>query len=383
VQADSDQEPSLSIVMPTLNEEEGIGECMERAKSAIAELGVVSEIIISDSSTDRTPEIARKRGAIVIEPDEGGYGNAYRYAFERARGEYIAMGDADTTYDFEELTKLLKLANQDDVDITMGSRLEGKIKSGAMPPLHQYIGNPLLTRFLNTFYDAGVSDAHSGLRVLNRDAYERLELETTGMEFASEMIMDAAAKDMVIEEVPITYHEREGEETLDSFKDGWRHVKFMLMNAPGYLFTVPAAILTVLGVLVMGLSLSGVQISGIAFGLQTMAVGILLTVMGYQVGSLTMFSSVVTNPIREPSDPITDLVQTKFKLAHGASLGLFTFSTGAFVLGYAAVAWTIQGYAAVPSPSMSLAAVTLILIGVQTVFYSFFLSMLKGTELTA
>ncbi|WP_084802576.1 glycosyltransferase family 2 protein [Halorientalis sp. IM1011] len=376
VQRDSDQEPSLTIVMPTLNEEEGITECMDRAKTAIEELGVFAEIIVSDSSTDRTPEIARDLGAIVVEPDEGGYGNAYKYAFERARGEFVAIGDADTTYDFEELPKLVKLATRDDVDIAMGSRLEGEIKPGAMPALHQYVGNPLLTAFLNTFYDAGVSDAHSGLRVLDADALDRLDLETTGMEFASEMIMDAAAKDMTIAEEPITYHEREGEATLDSFRDGWRHVKFMLVNAPGYLFSLPAALLTLAGIAVMGLSLFGTQMGSVTFGLQTMIGGSLITIVGYQVGTLAMFSSIATDPIREPRDPITSRIRENFKLEHGASIGVGLFLLGALALSYAVVGWTIEGYAAVPSATVNLLASTVTLLGVQTIFCSFFLSML-------
>ena len=200
----SDLEPVLSIVMPTLNEEEGVVECINRIKNAVKELGITAEIIISDSSTDRTPELAAANGAIVVEPDEPGYGYAYRYAFERARGDYIAIGDADTTYDFEELPKLFEKVSRGDADMVMGSRLEGEIKDGAMPPLHQYVGNPLLTRFLNAFYDAGVSDAHSGMRVFSQRALAELDLDTTGMEFASEMIMDAGARDLTIEEVPIT-----------------------------------------------------------------------------------------------------------------------------------------------------------------------------------
>jgi len=379
VQRDSDQEPSLTIVMPTLDEERGIGECMARAKAAIASLGVVSEIIVSDSSTDRTPEIAHEKGAIVVEPDGDGYGNAYKYAFEHARGEYVAIGDADTTYDFEELPKLVRLARRDDVDIAMGSRLEGEIKPGAMPLLHRYVGNPLLTTFLNTFYDAGVSDAHSGLRVLDSEALERLDLETTGMEFASEMIMDAAAKDMTIEEVPITYHEREGEATLDSFRDGWRHVRFMLVNAPGYLFSLPAAVLTAVGVTVMALSLFGARLGSATFGLQTMIGGSLITIVGYQVGTLAMFSSVATNPIREPRDPITNRIRSQSSLEHGASLGLVLFGAGALVLGYGVVAWTMTGYDVVPSATVNLLASTVAMIGLQTVFCSFFLSMLAST----
>jgi len=181
--------PQLSVVMPTLNEESGIRTCIDWIKTAIEELQVPTEIIISDSSTDRTPEIAREMGAIVVEPDGKGYGYAYRYAFERTRGAYIAMGDADTTYDFKQIPRLLTHLEETGADMVMGSRLDGEIKNGAMPTLHQYIGNPALTRFLNTFYRAGVSDAHSGFRIFTREAYETMDWETTGMEFASEMIM--------------------------------------------------------------------------------------------------------------------------------------------------------------------------------------------------
>lgn len=380
VQENSRQEPSLTVIMPTLNEEEGIAECIDRIKTAVLELGVTTEIIISDSSTDRTPEIAREMGAIVYEPDEGGYGSAYKYAFERARGNYVAIGDADTTYDFEELPKLVRLATKEDVDMSMGSRLEGDIKPGAMPSLHQYVGNPLLTRFLNAFYDAGVSDAHSGLRVLDREALDALELRTTGMEFASEMIMDAAAKDMSIEEKPITYHEREGEATLESIPDGWRHVKFMLVNAPGYLFSAPAMLLGLLGSLLMGLSLAGTGVGGVTFGLETMIVGSLLTVAGFQVGSLAVFSSVATNPIRQPSDPITKWLQGSFELERGASLGLLVFGVGALGLAYGAISGTITGYAPVSPASVVLLASTVTLIGLLTVFSSFFMGMVDGPE---
>ncbi|MBX0288242.1 glycosyltransferase family 2 protein [Halomicroarcula sp. F28] len=380
VGADSTQSPALTVIMPTLNEEEGITECIERIKTAVVEMQVSTEIIISDSSTDRTPEIAREMGAIVVEPDVGGYGSAYKHAFERARGDYIAIGDADTTYDFEELPKLIRLATKDDVDMTMGSRLEGDIKPGAMPSLHQYIGNPLLTRFLNTFYDAGVSDAHSGMRVIDREALEELELKTTGMEFASEMIMDAAAKDMTIEERPITYHEREGEATLDSFQDGWRHVRFMLVNAPGYLFTAPATLFVLLGAAVMGLSLGGVQLGPVTFGLQTMVAGSLATLVGYQIGALAIFSSVATNPIREPSDPITNLVRDRLSLEKGAAMGLVVLGLGLVMLSFGFIAWMLDGSGALPSPSVNLLAATITLLGVTTVFSSFFLGTIKRAK---
>ncbi|WP_122088211.1 glycosyltransferase family 2 protein [Halalkalicoccus subterraneus] len=374
LRADSATTPRLSVVMPTLNEEEGITECIDRIRTAIHELGIPSEIIVSDSSTDRTPEIAREMGAIVVTPDEPGYGYAYRYAFEHARGEYIVIGDADTTYDFEDIPRLLDHLQEEDADMVMGSRLGGEIKPGAMPALHQYVGNPALTKFLNTFYGAGVSDAHSGFRIIRSDSLEALDLKTNGMEFASEMIMEAGASDMKIVEVPITYHEREGEANLESFTDGWRHVRFMLENAPGYLFSVPGIVLTAIGMLVMGLSTFGVPISGVAPGVHSMIAGSLLTIVGYQVISLGVFAAVTSDPIQKPTDPITTWAVENIGLEYGAGAGAVIFGLGAIGALLLIGQWAASGFSTLTFTTLSLASFTAIVIGTQTVFSSFFLS---------
>ncbi|WP_339104234.1 glycosyltransferase family 2 protein [Haloterrigena salinisoli] len=374
VDRDSDVVPELSVVMPTLNEEEGIETCIGWIKSAVEELQVPTEIIISDSSTDRTPEIAREMGAIVVEPDQPGYGYAYRYAFERTRGEYIAMGDADTTYDFKDIPRLLRHLEETGADMVMGSRLEGEIRPGAMPTLHQYIGNPLLTKFLNLFYRAGVSDAHSGFRVFRRQALETMDLETTGMEFASEMIMEAGAKDLVIEETPIIYHEREGEETLESFRDGWRHVRFMLVNAPGYLFSAPGLLMSLLGMAVMGIAYSGASLGDVSLGLHSMIAGSLLTIVGYQVASLGVFAAVTSDPIQKPEDPITERVTQSLSLEHGATAGLLVFGAGGLYAASLVAQWVSNGFTALEFTMGALVAFTAIVIGLQTVFSSFFLS---------
>jgi glycosyltransferase involved in cell wall biosynthesis len=380
VMGDSDVEPVLSVVLPTLNEERGIGECLTAIETALAELGVTGEVIVSDSSTDRTPEIARAHGARVVEPDREGYGYAYRYGFQFARGDYVVMGDADTTYDFEELPKLMEPILRDEADLVLGSRFMGEIKPEAMPPLHRYVGNPLLTRFLNVFYDAGVTDAHSGFRVLRRELIEEMDFTSDGMEFASEMIMVAAMKGLRIEEVPIVYHEREGEETLDSLQDGWRHVKFMLMNAPGHLFTLPGGAFVSVGLLVMVVSVLQRSIGSIYFGSYTMLGGVSLTLIGSQIGSLGIFSSVAANPIRDPSDPVTHWVGENAKLEHGATAGLLLFAIGAVVAAYLLIEWVNSGYADEPSFAWLIAAFGVALLGLQAVFHSFFLSMLAGVH---
>jgi hypothetical protein len=384
VSPESDQQPALSVVMPTLNEEEGIAECIERTKTAIAELGVPTEIIISDSSSDRTPEIAREMGAVVVEPDKPGYGYAYRYAFERARGEYIAMGDADTTYDFEELPELVRRLLVTDSDLVLGSRLNGEVKPGAMPALHQYIGNPLLTKFLNVFYRAGVSDAHSGFRVFTADTLETLSLQSDGMEFASEMIMDASAKGLAIEEVPITYHEREGDATLNSFRDGWRHVKFMLTNAPGYLFSLPGIILATVGAVVMTMAFFSVQVpslgaGAVRLGVRSMVAGGLLTIVGHQAISLGIFSTLASDPIRRPNDPVTSWIVAHLSLERGGLIGLGLLAAGGTYATYLLYQWAAVGYEALPTLSHDVLAFVLIILGLQTVFSSFFIHMVRDT----
>jgi glycosyltransferase involved in cell wall biosynthesis len=379
--AGSERTPTLSVVMPTLDEEDGIAECIDRITRALEELQVYGEVIVSDSSTDRTPEIAAEHGAIVVTPDRPGYGYAYRYGFEHARGEYVAIGDADTTYDFTELPALYRLVAEGDADMAMGSRLEGEIKPGAMPKLHQYVGNPLLTKFLNVFYGAGVSDAHSGFRVLRRSTLEGLNLRTDGMEFASEMVMEAATRDFEIAEMPITYHEREGEATLESFRDGWRHVRFMLVNAPGYLFSVPGVLLAAAGALVVGLSLTGAEPFGARFGIRSVVAGCLAVLVGNQVFGLGVFTAVAGDPIRTPEDPLTRAVVERVGLEQGALAGLFVFAAGAAYLLALTVRWVNWGFASLPPPALDVVALGATVLGLQVVFSAFFLSAVGDDEL--
>jgi glycosyltransferase involved in cell wall biosynthesis len=328
--ADSDVSPVLSVVMPTLNEEEGITECIRRIKRAAVELDVPTEVIVSDSSTDRTPEIAREHGAIVVTPDRRGYGYAYRYGFGHARGDYIAIGDADTTYDFEDLPRLFERVANGDADMVLGSRLNGEIEKGAMPALHQYIGNPVLTAFLNLFYDAGFSDAHSGFRVIDRDALERLDLHSAGMEFASEMIMKASVERLTIKEVPITYHTRAGETKLSSVHDGWRHVRFMLINAPGYVFWVPAVAFGVTGIVLLLSAAFDLGFGSTSLGFRTALLGSMLTIVGYQIGSLAVFSTIGGAPIRATRTPLIGRTAREPQLEHGLTVGglLLIFASG-------------------------------------------------------
>ena len=372
---ESDVEPTLSVVLPTLNEEAGIAECITRICAALDELGLRGEVVVSDASDDRTPEIAAAMGAVVVHPDQPGYGYAYQYAFAHCRGEYIAMGDADTTYDFEELPKLFEHVRSGRADIAMGSRLAGEIRPDAMPPLHRYLGNPLLTRFLNIFYGTDVSDAHSGMRVFRRDVLAELELSTTGMEFASEMIMAAGAADMVIEEEPITYYEREGEATLDSVQDGWRHVRFMLENAPGYLFTAPGLAMLGVGLLVYALALLDVRVGPVGVGPHSVVAGSLSIILGLQTLSLGVFAKIAGDPVRAPPDRLTGLLTENLTLEQTVVGGGLLVFAGA---GYAVLTvgrWVASGFQALPLVDYDIMAMTAIVVGALVVFNAFLLSV--------
>jgi len=211
----------ISIVLPCRNEEKAIGTCINKIKQA---LDKDYEIIIADSSKDKSAEIAKQLGAKIVKAEKG-YGNAYKAGFKAAKGKIIVMGDADNTYDFLEIPLLLKVLENN--DLVIGSRLNGMIKPGAMKPLHRYIGNPLLTFIFNKLFKTNLSDTHSGFRAIKKQELDQLNLESSGMEFALEMLIKAAKNNLRIREVPITYSKRIGESKLNSFTDTIRHLRLM------------------------------------------------------------------------------------------------------------------------------------------------------------
>ena len=214
------------------------------------------EVVVADNaSDDRSAELAANAGARVVHEPRRGYGSAYRAGFAVARGRYIVMADADLTYDFREIPRFVEQLDAG-AEMVIGDRMDN-IHPGAMPWLHRYVGNPVLTGVLNLFFRTGVSDAHCGMRAVRRDVLPRLDLRTTGMEFASEMVIRASKEQLDIREVPIEYHPRGGESKLSSFRDGWRHLRFLLVHSPTHLFVLPGAVLAALGALVALVSLLG------------------------------------------------------------------------------------------------------------------------------
>lgn len=365
------------MVLPTRNEREGIGECIRTIQQVFEREGIDGEIIVADSSTDDTPSIACSLGARVVKPDRLGYGYAYRVGFASARGRYIVMGDADGTYDFSELPRLLgPLKNG--ADMVIGSRFRGTMEKGAMPWLHRRIGNPILTWFLNVFFKAGVSDAHSGFRAFSREALQRMRLRSSGMEFASEMVMEAVRRGLRIEEVPITYRRRMGDSKLSSFSDGWRHLKFMLLHTPKHLYYLPGFVMFTLGMgMVLLMSIFDVWVGGVHLGIHSMFAASLLAILGYQLVFLGLFSAVYGHGRGVVEyDRITQFIIEHAPLERGAMVGTAIFLLGFVYTAYLVVEWVSSGFAHLPVLKHDVLAFTLLVIGAQTFFFSFFLSML-------
>ncbi len=367
----------VSVVIPSLNEAATIGICIEKIKTVFKLYNIDGEIIVADNSDDNTPRIAESLGAKVVTPDKKGYGYAYLYGFKYANGKYIIMGDADDTYDFMEMPKLLEPLMKDEADLVIGSRFKGKIEKGAMPWLHKWVGNPILTSFLNFFFKAGISDAHCGFRAITKEALEKLNLNSDGMEFASEMIIEAIDKGLRIKEVPISYYRRKsGKSKLFSFQDGWRHLKFMLMHTPNYLFIYPGALLLLIGFLWIFSALLNIYI-GYFPGVHSMIAGSLLTIVGYQALFFGLFAKAY----------LGKSLPRFLTLEKGAIAGTLMFIAGAFHVLYMILEWISSGLRSFPSIELDIISFTLIVLGIQTFFSSFMLSIIltvkrkKSTEM--
>jgi len=367
----------VSVVIPSLNEAETIGDCIRKVKKVFAKYGIKGEVIVADNSEDDTPYIARSLGAKVITPDKKGYGYAYLYGLKHAKGKYLVFGDADDTYDFLEMPKLLEPLMKGEADLVIGSRFKGEIKKGAMPWLHRYIGNPILTGFLNLFFKAGITDAHCGFRAIRKDALEKLNLKSYGMEFASEMIIAAISKGLRIKEVPVTYYPRKaGNSKLNSLADGWRHLKLMLIYAPTYLYVYPGLFFSFFGALLMLFGYFGVHILYTP-GFHSMILGSLGLVVGFQLIFLGLFAKIygVKNNLFIP-DRLIRVFMKYATLERGALIGAIVFLAGFAYSLKLALSWFISGFTQLPLRREDLIAFTLLSIGMQVFFNSFFLSML-------
>jgi glycosyltransferase involved in cell wall biosynthesis len=372
---DSGDALTVSVVIPCLNEAENIEECVSRARAVLNSQGIAGEVIVADNdSEDDSPRLAAAAGATVVHESERGYGSAYMAGFAVARGRYILMADADLTYDFEEIPRFVaELENG--ADMVIGNRMQN-IHPGAMPWLHRYIGNPLLSGFLNLLFRTGVDDAHCGMRALRRDLLPQLDLRTTGMEFASEMVIRAAKEKLDIRQFPIEYHPRGGESKLSSFRDGWRHLRFLLVHSPNHLFIFPGAVMAVLGGLIELIVLVHLGVFGREWDIHALIAGALLAIVGTQVMALGVCAHAYGTYFMGERDRWFDHMRARYRLEHGLMLGGAILLAGVVVGAFIVIHWINTGFGGLGDEQLAVLAATLIIVGIQIFFSSFLLSIL-------
>ena len=373
----------LSVVMPCLNESATVGACVKKALGAMEQLGIRGEVIVADNgSTDGSQRIAAEHGAKVVPIQIKGYGSALHGGIEAARGQFILMGDADESYDFTQLGGFVSKLREG-YDLVMGNRFQGGILPGAMPPLHRYLGNPVLTGIGRLFFKSPVGDFHCGLRAFRKDAIERLELRTLGMEFASEMVVKATAFGLRITEIPTTLSpdRRDRAPHLRTWRDGWRHLRFLLLYSPRWLFLYPGIALFALGIILSAILLPAPRrVGNIVFDVDTLLFAAMATLIGFQSVVFATFTKAFA--ISEgllPEDPRLTRIFRYITLEVGLIVGglLILAGAGSWVLGLEY--WRIRQFGPLdPEKTLRIVipGVVCFTLGFQVVLSSFFLSVL-------
>jgi glycosyltransferase involved in cell wall biosynthesis len=373
----------LTILMPCLNEAETIGICISKAKNYLEQKRINGEILIADNgSTDGSTEIANNLGARVVEIKERGYGAALIGGIDAARGTYVIMGDADDSYDFENLDEFVDNLRKG-YDLVMGNRFRGGVKPGAMPFLHQYLGNPILSFLGRTFFRNSIGDYHCGLRGFNKISIQKIDLKTTGMEFATEMVVKAAINHLKIIEVPTTLSPdgRTRKPHLRTWRDGWRHLRFMLMYAPNWLFLYPGILLMAI-CLVIGIRLltGPIFVGGIGLDVHTLVVSQLGFIIGYQAVNYYVFSKIIA--IKQGLIPDDDKVKhlfSIFNLERGLLIGFLLFIIGLVMFVLMIVNWGASSFGSInveDGMRIIIPSSLFIAIGIQTILSSFLLSQI-------
>ncbi len=377
----------VSVVIPCLNEAETLAICINKASDAFAKHDIRGEVVIGDNgSTDGSQEIASASGAVVVDVPSRGYGAALMGGITAARGRYIIMGDADDSYDFSELSKFVDKLKSG-ADFVIGCRFPsggGRIMPGAMPFLHRWLGTPILSWLSNLFFRTHIKDINCGMRGFTKAAYDKMELRSPGMEFASEMVMKAALMSISTEQVPITLHPdgRSRAPHLRTWRDGWRHLRFMLLYSPRWMFVIPGMIMFVLGLLgVAGLAAGPIKIGDLVFSTNTHIVSAMVTILGFQTMLLGVFAKAFAVfrgllPSGRPSDRILQLL----KLEQTVAAGVVVLVAGIAMLVWAVAIWGGREFGELDPfsvPRLVIPSVTLIVLGGQMVFSGFLLGLLE------
>jgi glycosyltransferase involved in cell wall biosynthesis len=378
LQFPSENNTDVSVILPALNEERTIGECITKIQKVFLGNAIRGEIIVADSSNDQTPEIAKSLGARVFHTEKNGYGNAYLTGFKNARGRFIVMGDADNTYDFSDIPKLIAPLRTG-ADFVIGSRFKGVIHKGSMDDLHRYIGNPLLTWMINIIFHTQFSDAHSGFRAITREAYDRLHMKTGGMEFASEMLVMASKEQLKIVEVPIDYYPRLTPSKLHSFADGWRHIRFVLLMKPLPFVAIPGFILTLVGVFLMiFFYFQGTVESS---HLHSFILGAILMIGGIQVvlsGFLMKTYSVIHG--YETKAGIIEMLMKYHSLEIFLVIGFFLIAAGVLLGLNIFLSWVSTNFGFLSEISTAIMSLVFIVTGIQVFLFAVFQSMMLLNE---
>ena len=374
----------LTVLMPCLNEAETLAICIKKAQGYMASRGITGEVLIADNgSTDGSRAIAEGLGARVVAVAEKGYGSALLGGIEAAKGRYVIQGDADDSYDFSDLDNFVEKLREG-YTLVMGNRFKGGIKPGAMPPLHRYLGNPVLTGFGRLFFKSPVGDFHCGLRGFDRQAVQSLGLTSSGMEFASEMVVKATLQGLKIAEVPTTLSPdgRSRAPHLRSWRDGWRHLRFLLLFSPRWLFLYPGASLMALGLGSMIWLLPGPrQLGGLTLDVHTLVYSAAAIVCGFQAVAFAVFAKIYAiNAGLLPADPRIAKLGDLFSLEIGLIIGVLLLLGGLGASIYAVEFWGRSEFADLdPTVSMRivLPGATALILGLQIIFSSFFFSVLE------
>lgn len=375
--------PVVSAVMPCLNEAATLAICIRKAQVAMSLLGVPGEVIVADNgSTDGSVEIARSLGVRVVQEPVRGYGSALQAGISAARGRIVVMADCDESYDWGDIGRFVDKIREG-FDIVMGNRFSGGIDPGAMPPLHRYLGNPVLSVISRIVFRTRIGDFHCGMRAFTRGAYERMKVRTTGMEFATEMIAGAAHAGLRITEIPIRLHrdKRGRPPHLRSFRDGWRHLKYIVTYAPDHLYLAPGSLALALGLMLQGALATGpIQVQSLYVGIHFLVLGVLLAMLGLNLLLMgTLAKMIVIQQYPEYASPFISILLRRFRLEFGIALGALLFIGGLFTDTLILSRWlapTTQSMEVTVHPAM--VATSAMTLGANIVFGSFLLQLLIG-----
>ena len=369
-----DDEIVVSVVIPCLNEEANIERCVRSALAALEESGIPGEVVVADNaSEDRSAELAHEAGARVVHEPRRGYGSAYLAGFGAARGKHIVMADADLTYDFDEIPRFVQELDNG-AQVVIGNRMRS-IKPGAMPLLSR-LGNPLLSGFLNMLHRTSVRDAHCGMRALRRDVLSVLKLRTVGMEFASEMVIRATREHLDVREIPIELHPRVGRSKLEPFRDGWRHLRVILVYNPTFLFLLPGAVMLLLGSLITLLVFVQVPVFGRNLYIHSLIVGCLLILIGVQAIGTGLAARTFGIYFISERDRLFQRVRGRLRLEHGLLFAVVFALAGLALLAIVIARWISHGFGTLAEQRLAILAATVVAVGAQIFFTSFLISII-------